>query len=107
MIVVKGQAKELHELTFAQKCEAFVKFHTTQALALFAGIYAFWQVVPDDVKADLLADMPWIAKYKTQIYVVSLALVFYKTKMGAQTIPVRPSAADAVPTDEPPPVQQP
>ena len=106
MIVVKGQpdnVKELDELTFVQKCEVFAKFHTTQALALFGSIYAFWQIVPDDLKADLFNELPWLAKYKTIIYVSALAVTFYQTKMGVQTIAVRPHADDVpAPMTKPP-----
>lgn len=102
MIVVKGQpenVKQLDELTFVQKCEVFVKFHTTQALVIFGSVYGFWtEVLPDDVKADIFNDIPWLLKYKTAIYVTSLAIVFYKTKMGVQTIAVR-SNDPAQPTE--------
>lgn len=92
MIVVKGQTVQSlpSDLTLKQKLEAFVKYHTTQVLAFFASIYGVWQLVPDDVKADLFSSFPAVAKYKSVIYIVGAGVAFYFARMQSQVVQVTP-----------------
>lgn len=92
MIVVKGQTVQSlpSDLTLKQKLEAFVKYHTTQVLAFFAGIYGVWALVPDEVKNDLYTNFPLFNKYKSLIFIAGLGITFYYNRMKSQVVQVTP-----------------
>lgn len=106
MIVTKSTSTtlKLDELTLRQKLSAFFQYATTYFIAFFGGLYAFWQFMPDDLKADLFSQFPAIAKYKTIVYLLSFAIGYYYVKMKPQTITV-PEPKQPAP-DEGPPTQR-
>lgn len=106
MIVVKGgdnvQALP-SQLTLRQKLEAFIKYKSTQVIALFSGIAGLWLVVPDDLKADIFSEFPLLAKWKTLIYFAAFAYAFYQKRMDTQVVSVAPVATSNT-VDLPPPL---
>lgn len=97
MIVLKatGQEVQSEALKFRQRVEAFVKFHTTQVVALFFGLASLWGQVPFEIKQGLYDTFPTLGKWRWFIAFVCFCVSFYIAKMSTQVVAVSGPAPDA------------
>lgn len=74
-------------ILFVERFKVFFKFHSTQVIAFFTSLVALWAAMPDDMKQAVYDAVPFLVKYKSEIWIVGFVFAFYKTRMNTQAVP--------------------